>query len=416
MFGQQLRTARRAHGLTQGDLADRLGVTQPVISRWERGRSRPSPVQLVALQELLGAVDTTPPTVRQPELARPPAREPDRLPLPLDSLVWQRPGLTGDIALIAGLPRDDVLLAVIDTVGRGPTAALAAQHLRGWLYGWIASRKSAVRLDELVEDLGRELRLSRLDATWFLAVLGRADSPHAVKMDMASHAFPAPLLLTGPEQETRPTRTSEDPGQGAIDISHVHYETVEAPFRLVIATDGLLARLGSGSERRGKRSMLRWKVGGAREYPPEEHFGSGEAGDDETLVQLSWGEWDEEVEFDAADSSSRHQLLRDLGRSIRERWGSGYPVDPIVNAACEAVANVTRHAYSPSGPVRARWRFTRDWAQLEIADEGVGGPIREQGGYRVMRHHADVVDHWEHMPSGRIVFLGFKRREEDKAK
>jgi hypothetical protein len=363
---------------------------------------------------LLGVIEPPPPAVGLQPLARLPARVQDRLPLPLQSEVWQRPDLTGDIVLLAGLPRDDVLLAVMDTVGRGPAAALAAQHLRGWMYGWIASRRVAVRLDELVEDLAHELRRSRLDATWFLAVMGRAERPHAVRMDLASHAFPAPLLFAGPRQNTLATRASDDPGQGSPDVSFVRHEELEAPLRLVVATDGLLARLGAGSERRGKKTILRWKSGVAREVPPEEYLGSGEAGDDETLVQVLWSDWDEEFEFDAADSDSRHQLLRDLVRSVRDHWGREFPVGRIANATCEALANVVRHAYSLSGLVRACWRFTRNWAQVEISDEGVGGPIEEQGGFRVMRHHADAVDHWEHQPSGRSIFLGFERRTEDK--
>ncbi|KAA0233859.1 MAG: XRE family transcriptional regulator [Actinobacteria bacterium] len=36
-----IRAARTAAGLTQASLAERLGTTQSVISRWERGRDEP---------------------------------------------------------------------------------------------------------------------------------------------------------------------------------------------------------------------------------------------------------------------------------------------------------------------------------------------------------------------------------------
>jgi len=37
-----IRSARRRAGLTQGELAARLGTTQSVIARWERGRVEPA--------------------------------------------------------------------------------------------------------------------------------------------------------------------------------------------------------------------------------------------------------------------------------------------------------------------------------------------------------------------------------------
>jgi len=347
--------------MTQAELAESLGTTQPVISRWERGRSRPSPRQVVALRKLLGVAEPARGAAPAPRLRPLPEREPERLPLPVEERIWQSPDLMGDIALCASLPKDDVLLAVVDMVGRGPAAALAAEHVRGWLYGWIASRGVAVRLDELVRDLGIELRTSRLDATWFLAVMGRGESPHTVNLHMASHAFPAPLLFAGPDGKTRPTRTETDPGQGPVDVSYLRFEGLEAPWRLVVATDGLLARLGAGDERRGKRSLQRWLGGVNRESPPGTRLRGGGAGDDETLAQLVWASWDEEAEFDAA-SNVRH---------------------------------------------------TRDWIQVEVSDEGVGGAIVEKGGFSLMRHFADAVDHWEHDPSGKTVFLGFRTKRKD---
>ncbi|HYO61937.1 MAG TPA: helix-turn-helix transcriptional regulator [Actinomycetota bacterium] len=39
--GQLVREARKRAGLTQGELAERLGTTQPVVARWERGTTSP---------------------------------------------------------------------------------------------------------------------------------------------------------------------------------------------------------------------------------------------------------------------------------------------------------------------------------------------------------------------------------------
>jgi DNA-binding XRE family transcriptional regulator len=49
-IGEKLRAYRRALGLTQKELAERLGVIQASISDWERGRCRPP----AAVRRLLG--------------------------------------------------------------------------------------------------------------------------------------------------------------------------------------------------------------------------------------------------------------------------------------------------------------------------------------------------------------------------
>lgn len=40
--GELVREARKRAGLTQQDLAERLKTTQPVIARWESGRTSPA--------------------------------------------------------------------------------------------------------------------------------------------------------------------------------------------------------------------------------------------------------------------------------------------------------------------------------------------------------------------------------------
>lgn len=42
-FGDKIREARRAAGLTQRQLADKIGVTNTSISNWEKNLSRPDP-------------------------------------------------------------------------------------------------------------------------------------------------------------------------------------------------------------------------------------------------------------------------------------------------------------------------------------------------------------------------------------
>lgn len=53
MDGKTIRLLRRSMGLSQADLAHRVGVDQGTISRWEREAESPRPSNLVALQGAL---------------------------------------------------------------------------------------------------------------------------------------------------------------------------------------------------------------------------------------------------------------------------------------------------------------------------------------------------------------------------
>jgi len=48
-----VRELRQRTGLSQEKFAARLGVTFPTINRWENGRTKPSPLALKQLEELL---------------------------------------------------------------------------------------------------------------------------------------------------------------------------------------------------------------------------------------------------------------------------------------------------------------------------------------------------------------------------
>lgn len=48
-----IREVRTRLGLTQEKFAARLGVTLPTINRWENGRTKPSPLAIQNLRELI---------------------------------------------------------------------------------------------------------------------------------------------------------------------------------------------------------------------------------------------------------------------------------------------------------------------------------------------------------------------------
>lgn len=52
--GERIKAAREHAGLTQEDLAKKLGVRAITVSRWERGQQTPSKKTLKRLEEILG--------------------------------------------------------------------------------------------------------------------------------------------------------------------------------------------------------------------------------------------------------------------------------------------------------------------------------------------------------------------------
>lgn len=51
---RELRGLRAGAGMTQEDLAKKLGVSNVSVSRWERGKAMPSPKYLKKMAELFG--------------------------------------------------------------------------------------------------------------------------------------------------------------------------------------------------------------------------------------------------------------------------------------------------------------------------------------------------------------------------
>lgn len=54
VVGALVAQLRGKHGWTQGELAERVGLTQSAISRIERGQARPDPYEVRALAEVFG--------------------------------------------------------------------------------------------------------------------------------------------------------------------------------------------------------------------------------------------------------------------------------------------------------------------------------------------------------------------------
>jgi transcriptional regulator with XRE-family HTH domain len=49
-LGQRIREGRAKSGLSQLELADKVGVSQPTASLWELGKQKPDPAQVKRLE------------------------------------------------------------------------------------------------------------------------------------------------------------------------------------------------------------------------------------------------------------------------------------------------------------------------------------------------------------------------------
>jgi len=59
MFSEQLRRARISVGMTQAELAAKVGVTPPAVSNWENGKIVPKGKSRAQLRQVLGPFDLT---------------------------------------------------------------------------------------------------------------------------------------------------------------------------------------------------------------------------------------------------------------------------------------------------------------------------------------------------------------------
>lgn len=49
-----IKRLREAAGMTQAELADKIGVTQPIVASWETGVKNPRAAKLPKLAQILG--------------------------------------------------------------------------------------------------------------------------------------------------------------------------------------------------------------------------------------------------------------------------------------------------------------------------------------------------------------------------
>jgi len=114
--GERLRDLRRRLGLSQEQLARRLGVSFATVNRWESGRTQISARSLAALAELEATAA---------DEAGPDADDGSALPVARSSFV----GRERELAELAALLRESRLVTLIGPGGAGKSR-LAAEALR----------------------------------------------------------------------------------------------------------------------------------------------------------------------------------------------------------------------------------------------------------------------------------------------
>lgn len=112
-LGERLQALRRAAGLSQEQLAEKLNVSRQAISKWERDESLPDAEKIVALSDLFGV--TTDQLLRgeAPAAAAPPGPSPSPDAPPQDA----QPRRAGRAQLICGI--------VFSAVGAGGLLVIA---------------------------------------------------------------------------------------------------------------------------------------------------------------------------------------------------------------------------------------------------------------------------------------------------
>jgi hypothetical protein len=318
----------------------------------------------------------------------------------LSVAIWQRPSASGDAVWVRMLSRDAFLIGAVDVAGHGPAVFPQAMYLRGLIDGTIRDLESAPRLDVVGEQLDAAVARADIEAAWFLAIVRRTRGPsgHGALYEAVARGYPAPLLLTGPPFKSVPSVVPDDAGRGVA----VHPALLDEPFRLIVASDGMLQRLGAGDEAAGGRSLLAWQTGVLRDRPPGEHLGLTQPpSDDESLLVVRSIAWDQEYSLRVGHEEDRWRTKRELGLRVRSALGEAMEARAL-RFVSEAMSNAQEHAYGGDGPLSVRLQLSQSGVRIEIEDEGRGGEIREGAGLSLARKNG-YVDLRRNFPSGLVV-------------
>lgn len=422
MIQSDIRGERRRLGLSQMELAEMAGCSQSMISHLERGVLEPSPALAKRIESILEQDDRSAATAQPVQ---------DVLSLPLDLTdatvphlavqTWQRPDPSGDLIVVRSNSSTELtvtLIVVVDIAGSGQCLSHFSLYLRGWISGYLRQFNAVAMpsVRQIVMDLSAEIvRLSIESAAFVARIVEPNDGDVVVEIESINASFPPPILITGPPYETQITA---NPGPALPwspgESSPAQTVAVAAPT-LVIATDGLLQRLGNGSEVDGTRAIRKWQTSSHRRRLAQDILGTGvPVDDDELCTILRWQRWQLEETINVANDGDRHRVIRrvERGMALRE------PKDRsrMLQALVEALDNARIHSIGGQGITTVRLREETSGYRIEIEDDGTKQPLKKDvkhstKGFGVMRRLVDHVQIEESDHGGTIVGLFQRRRK-----
>jgi anti-sigma regulatory factor (Ser/Thr protein kinase) len=290
------------------------------------------------------------------------------------------------------------LIAGVDVAGHGATYHPALLYVLGWLHGRVAAGEAGVAVDALARALEAAMQDAGIEASFFLALITGWPGQRAVRYEAIARGYPPPLLLTGRPARSMETIPEPPAAGGTAGERPVLHDDLRPPWRLIVASDGLLSRLGGGVEQDGRRLLRRWQLGSRRDLALSAHLDSPTPpNDDESLLAVVWDGWDEEVRIPAEDDDAIKRLARIVRARATTVVGQTRAED-LTQAVVEAIDNAREHG-QPPGRRELLWiGFCQEEgaAVVEVRDRGRGvspSQVEQTGrGFDVMRRMCELVD------------------------
>ncbi len=412
--------------LSQSELAKEVGCSQGTISQVEAGKVTPSEAMGSRILKVLR--EDEPVAVRVSNVPIHRAVEFQfRMPkqerssdhpgsLPFTTSIWQQPRLTGDFVHMYHPSKDSLILVAGDVVGRGRAVMPLTQFTIGWLTGFLQSQIDTPRLEDIVGALSKMAVRAGFELGVFILILVRSPSDRGVvSYEAASFGFPPPLLLLDPPLRTSESSQLQEPIPLTDKQIHVtRYSKLEGPWRLVIASDGLLARFGYGDEAEGKKRLYEWQSSSRRDIDPSSVLRYPQTryqrADDELFVRMMWNYWNIKTVSPTTDTDSIRQFC-DKVIDEASRFVQFDAVLGFGRAVLEAINNVRRHAYlGKPGDIMLRFRKESEYLRIEVEDNGRGGITKSmmdkhESGFAIIRQYTTRWDIRDNSTGGSIISM-----------
>jgi len=411
---EQIRDLRRQKGISQAQLAELVGCSQPTISLIERGQTPANPALLRRIIEILAPEDSANAAQRAVNQSGKPTfavanTHPLKIPVPslpkfLTINQWKRPDFSGDFAVCHVYQKGrswSVCVVAVDIAGSGIRMMQSSAYLAGWIRGTLASRQQPIL--EVIESFSSECRRLELEASVAGIAINGREQEVGVDIEVVTAAFPPPLVVSDPPFRTEsigaigpalPLRESE-----YLSLSRSHMQS----GALVITTDGILERIGGGSQPDGRRAIVKHLTSSKRHVRINDWLSTAvPPRDDELAMVIEYHPWDIDELVWVRDDRERLRVQRSLEQLLNsvELWGTpdgqARRAQLAATAVAELIDNVRQHARGSDNVIVRAVRNT-DYVRIEIVDDGIGPPpakiVNDRNGVGVFELIRQVSDH-----------------------